>query len=223
MGLSFLDGVEAACESYGLALVGGDTIALAAGRAARARPDRDRPRRRAHPARAAAGKAGDALVAGRDARRFRGRPRTCSKRIAARDGPLVDVYRRPVPLLAAGQALAPHAHAMMDVSDGLLLDALRLAEASGCGADDRPRCRCPCPAPSSPSGARTRRRGCSPRPAATIMRCSPRLPAEFDPVKPFFTYRARPFARIGTLAADSGSLFHSSAAGARCRCRSAWP
>jgi thiamine-monophosphate kinase len=46
-------------------------------------------------------------------------------------GPLVDVYRRPVPQLAVGQALAPHAHAMMDVSDGLLLDASRLAEASG--------------------------------------------------------------------------------------------
>ena len=47
-------------------------------------------------------------------------------------GPLVDIYRRPVPQLARGQALAPHAHAMMDVSDGLLLDASRLAEASGC-------------------------------------------------------------------------------------------
>jgi len=48
-------------------------------------------------------------------------------------GPLVDVYRRPIPQLGAGQVLAPHAHAMMDVSDGLLLDAQRMAEASGCG------------------------------------------------------------------------------------------
>ena len=47
-------------------------------------------------------------------------------------GPLVDIYRRPVPLLNAGQALAPHANAMMDVSDGLLLDAKRMAEASRC-------------------------------------------------------------------------------------------
>jgi thiamine-monophosphate kinase len=50
-------------------------------------------------------------------------------------GPLVDVYRRPVPLLAAGQALAAHANAMMDISDGLLLDAMRLAEASRLNAE----------------------------------------------------------------------------------------
>jgi len=47
-------------------------------------------------------------------------------------GPLVDVYRRPVPQLVAGQSLAPSAHALMDVSDGLLLDARRMAEASAC-------------------------------------------------------------------------------------------
>jgi thiamine-monophosphate kinase len=47
-------------------------------------------------------------------------------------GPLVDIYRRPVPQLGAGQALAPHAHAMMDISDGLLLDARRMAGASCC-------------------------------------------------------------------------------------------
>ena len=69
---------------------------------------------------------GDAPVAGRNARRFRGGPRAARADREA-TGPLVDVYRRPVPQLAAGQALAPHAHAMMDVSDGLLLDALRLA------------------------------------------------------------------------------------------------
>ncbi len=40
-------------------------------------------------------------------------------------------YRRPQALLAEGQALAPHVTAMMDVSDGLLLDAARLAKASG--------------------------------------------------------------------------------------------
>ncbi|WP_114520414.1 thiamine-phosphate kinase [Altererythrobacter sp. ZODW24] len=40
-------------------------------------------------------------------------------------------YRRPVALLSEGQALAPHVSAMMDVSDGLLLDASRMARASG--------------------------------------------------------------------------------------------
>jgi thiamine-monophosphate kinase len=39
-------------------------------------------------------------------------------------------YHRPVARLAEGQALAPLAHAMMDVSDGLLLDAERIAFAS---------------------------------------------------------------------------------------------
>jgi len=46
----------------------------------------------------------------------------------------VEAYRRPVPLLAAGRALAPHARAMMDVSDGLLLDLSRLCSASECSA-----------------------------------------------------------------------------------------
>jgi thiamine-monophosphate kinase len=40
-------------------------------------------------------------------------------------------YRRPLALLREGQALAPHVSAMMDVSDGLLLDAARIARASG--------------------------------------------------------------------------------------------
>lgn len=39
-------------------------------------------------------------------------------------------YRRPIPLLAEGQALAPVVTAMMDVSDGLLLDASRIGTAS---------------------------------------------------------------------------------------------
>lgn len=40
------------------------------------------------------------------------------------------VYRRPAPRLGEGQALAPLATAMMDISDGLLLDAWRMAGAS---------------------------------------------------------------------------------------------
>lgn len=41
-------------------------------------------------------------------------------------------YRRPQPQLDFGQAVTPHVHAMMDVSDGLLIDAERMASASGC-------------------------------------------------------------------------------------------
>lgn len=40
-------------------------------------------------------------------------------------------YRRPVPQLELGRQLAPHVTAMMDVSDGLLLDASRIASTSG--------------------------------------------------------------------------------------------
>jgi thiamine-monophosphate kinase len=52
---------------------------------------------------------------------------------ALRDGTGADstAYRRPLARLAEGEALAPLATAMMDISDGLLLDASRLAEASG--------------------------------------------------------------------------------------------
>ncbi|KMS53951.1 thiamine-phosphate kinase [Sphingobium cupriresistens] len=49
----------------------------------------------------------------------------------AATGPLVEAYRRPRPRLAEGALLAPHATAMMDVSDGLLIDASRMGQASG--------------------------------------------------------------------------------------------
>ena len=49
------------------------------------------------------------------------------------DGPpeLLAAYRRPQPRLADGRILGPDVHAMMDVSDGLLIDAARMALASG--------------------------------------------------------------------------------------------
>ena len=43
---------------------------------------------------------------------------------------LMSAYHRPIAKLAEGQMLAPHVTAMMDVSDGLLLDAERMAFAS---------------------------------------------------------------------------------------------
>ena len=42
----------------------------------------------------------------------------------------LEAFNRPRPRLVEGIALAPHVGAMMDISDGLLLDAYRMAEAS---------------------------------------------------------------------------------------------
>jgi thiamine-monophosphate kinase len=47
---------------------------------------------------------------------------------------LIERYRNPRPRLEAGQRLAPVVRAMMDVSDGLLIDTGRMADASGCAA-----------------------------------------------------------------------------------------
>lgn len=46
---------------------------------------------------------------------------------------LHEAYNRPQPNLAFGQDVAPLVSAMADVSDGLLIDAQRIAAASGCG------------------------------------------------------------------------------------------
>ena len=128
----FLAGVAAACEAYGLPLVGGDTIALpiaatrvlgltAIGRGGERIPARS------------GGRPGDRLwLVGALGDAAAGLAALEADRHA--EGVLVEAYRRPVPLLAAGRALAPHADAMMDVSDGLLLDLSRLCVASGCGA-----------------------------------------------------------------------------------------
>lgn len=43
----------------------------------------------------------------------------------------LDAFNRPTPRLSEGRALAPIVTAMMDVSDGLLLDTFRMAQASG--------------------------------------------------------------------------------------------
>ena len=52
---------------------------------------------------------------------------------AAPDAGLLKRFRRPEPRLALGRALVGVARAAMDVSDGLLIDADRLARASGVG------------------------------------------------------------------------------------------
>ena len=126
----FLTGLEQACERYDLPLIGGDTITLpdgaprvlgltAIGRAGAHVPDRSGAR------------VGDALwLVGTIGDAAAGLAQLRTE--ASATGPLVEVYRRPVPQLGAGQVLAPYAHAMMDVSDGLLLDARQMAQASSC-------------------------------------------------------------------------------------------
>src|SRR6185503_7895080 len=127
---AFLTGLEHACESYALPLIGGDTIALPQG-APRVLGMTALGRAKAHVPDRAGGKPGDALwLVGTIGDAAAGLALLQADSNA--QGVLVDTYRRPVPQLGAGAALAPHAHAMMDVSDGLLLDARRMAEASGC-------------------------------------------------------------------------------------------
>lgn len=128
----FLAGVAAACETYGLALVGGDTIALpegaprvfgltAIGRGGSAIPSRS------------GGRPGDRLwLVGTLGDAAAGLAALRADETA--EGTLVEAYRRPVPQLAVGSLLASHANAMMDLSDGLLIDASRLCIASGCAA-----------------------------------------------------------------------------------------
>lgn len=116
----FLEGLREVLREYDVPLLGGDTIRsdgprsfglTGIGRATHVPvPDR----RGAQP--------GDALyvtgVLGRAMLGFEGDPDH------------VQAYDRPRPLLADGRALAPQVTAMMDISDGLLLDCWRLAVAS---------------------------------------------------------------------------------------------
>jgi len=113
---AFVRGLGAALTAFDVPLLGGDTVSgprvlslTAIGRSACA------------PSRSGA-RAGDALfVTGVIGRTGLG---------LAGDPDHEDAYLRPQPRLAEGLALAPLVNAMMDVSDGLLIDARRMAAAS---------------------------------------------------------------------------------------------
>ncbi len=127
---AFAAGLGTALTAFGLALLGGDTVRgegprtlglTAIGEARGPVPSR------------AGGRVGDLLWvsgtigdAGAGLRALRGE--------IGRDPFLIERYRNPRPRLEAGERLAPLAGAMMDVSDGLLIDASRLAGASGAAA-----------------------------------------------------------------------------------------
>jgi thiamine-monophosphate kinase len=123
----FVRGLAEACARYAVPLLGGDTVSAGQrvlgltviGEAGDIVPSR------------AGARPGDALFvtgaigdAGAGLKLAQDGERTPPALIAA--------YQTPVPQLTAGQALAPCVTAMMDVSDGLLIDTSRLAEASGC-------------------------------------------------------------------------------------------
>lgn len=119
---AFLAGLDQALTRYAMPLLGGDTVAMPRGSARSFTLTAIGQGQARTPLRTGA-RAGDALWVtgsiggagfGPD-----GEPRDLAR------------YLRPTPRVAEGQALAPHATAMMDVSDGLLIDARRMAEASG--------------------------------------------------------------------------------------------
>ena len=126
---AFATGLKAALEYHGMALIGGDTVSVPVGQArvlsltAIGLPSVPVP-----PSRAGA-LAGDGLfVTGTIGDGWAGLSLLQSG--LAEPAALIAAYRRPQPRVADGSVLAQVAHAMMDVSDGLLIDAARMARAS---------------------------------------------------------------------------------------------
>ncbi len=126
----FVDGLATSLRAFGLPLLGGDTVAApkgaprvlgltAIGTAQGAVPSRSggRPGDRLW----VSGTIGDAGAGLKLLDQGRREP-----------AGLIERYRNPRPRLEAGQLLAPLVTAMMDLSDGLLIDAARMAQASGC-------------------------------------------------------------------------------------------
>ncbi len=120
----FVQGLGEVLARFGLPLLGGDTVSgngastigmTAIGRATHTPV----------PSRGGA-QPGDAIYATGEF----GRAMLAFERMSEADAD-TSAYRRPAPLLGDGQLLAPHVTAMMDVSDGLLLDCWRMAKASG--------------------------------------------------------------------------------------------
>jgi thiamine-monophosphate kinase len=126
---AFVEGLGVALRAFGIPLLGGDTVAAprvlgltAIGEATGPVPSRS------------GAKAGDHLWvsgtigdAGAGLRGLKGE--------LPSDAALVERYRNPRPRLEGGRHLAPLATAMMDVSDGLFIDASRMAAASAAGFD----------------------------------------------------------------------------------------
>jgi thiamine-monophosphate kinase len=127
---AFVAGLGTALGAFGVALLGGDTVAVPQGSARvlgmtaigeASGPGPSRGGARAGDQLWVSGAIGDA---GAGLRLVKGE-------LEGAHEALVERYRLPRPRLEAGAALAPVVSAMMDVSDGLLIDAARIAAASG--------------------------------------------------------------------------------------------
>lgn len=123
----FLAGLSEALRAFDCALLGGDTVSLPSG-APRVLTLTAIGTATAAPGRSGA-RAGDVLYV-TDTIGDAG-PGLAIAQGAPGPAALLAAYRRPVPRLAEGRALGARVSAMMDVSDGLLIDAARLAAASG--------------------------------------------------------------------------------------------
>ena len=121
----FVEGLREVLARYDVPLLGGDTVS-AAGLRSWSLTALGRATHSPVPSRARASPGDDVFVTGLLGAAMLGLE-------ALRDGSGADssAYRRPQPRLIEGRALAPLVTAMMDISDGLLLDAWRMATASG--------------------------------------------------------------------------------------------
>ncbi|MGQ3229206.1 MAG: thiamine-phosphate kinase [Blastomonas fulva] len=131
---AFVQGLGEALDHYGMLLIGGDTISAAAGAprvlslTAIGLPSVPVP-----PSRSGALASDGLFVTGTIGDGWAGLQLLQAGRTEPRS--LISAYRRPQARIADGRALAQIAHAMMDVSDGLLIDAARMASASGLGVN----------------------------------------------------------------------------------------
>lgn len=116
----FLGGLQEVCSAFDIGILGGDTIAVKGPRVfgvtaigiAHHTPVPSRAGAQIGDGLFVTGTLGEAMLGFEGVTEF------------------LDAFERPMPCHVEGAALAPLVTAMMDISDGLLLDAFRMAEAS---------------------------------------------------------------------------------------------
>jgi thiamine-monophosphate kinase len=132
---AFLDGLERCLKRFGMHLIGGDTVALPAGapRVIGLTAIGEIPAGQPVPSRAGARQGDSLYVSGPVGDAGAGLALLAEGKRSP--GELIRAFRVPQPHVTMGEALGPIAHAMMDISDGLLIDARRMADASNCAVE----------------------------------------------------------------------------------------